>query len=193
MSGPQMSGRPEGPHSEREIADYIGMLSQIASGEDEDDAAFLGVCRDAERSALLATKLVRAVQILRHSARINVDVAFTFIATFAEEAHEALMEVDEEYQAIEGRIVALERAAGIGEDEDCCLGEGPRGWHAAHMEWSRVYDSLPVRFLFRCGEEAMARLLVEDPRRYERRVGAGWEQIACDDGGLRAALFPWSD
>lgn len=164
-----------------EITDYIARLSRLAAWTDDADEALRHACSDASRSAALAERLITAVQILRNDGAVDAEIAFMLIATFAEETQQAFSEIDDEFQAIDARVAAIERVHGLGEDDFWYLDEGPPEWHAANEEWSRVFDALPARFLERCGEQEMVRLLAADPKGYELRVGAGWARLTGED------------
>lgn len=100
---------------------------------------------------------VREVQRSRDAGELPAPIAGFLIYKFADEAMLRMVNTDPELVELSARVKAVERAAGLDEDEYFYVGQGPPEWTAATAAWDAVFDARFAGMLMRLGEEEMAK------------------------------------
>jgi hypothetical protein len=122
-------------------------------------------------------EVVGYVQAMRDLGTLADDAAFYLLAILTEEAMISRMDDDARLTALRDRMEAIERAAGLGEDEAFLIDEAPAEWKAASDEWSAVFDGLWAALLRELGEREMAWARLHDESAFEARTMDGREEL----------------
>lgn len=99
---------------------------------------------------------LREVQRARDAGSLARDVAWFLLYKFVESAMFECVWNDPELVALTARIEAIERAAGLTDEEYFRIGDGPPEWEQANKEWDVVYSARFAEFFRRVGEETLA-------------------------------------
>jgi hypothetical protein len=130
------------------------------------------------------TDRVRVCQAIRDRGLFPPDAGLYLVAT--------AMDYLAEYRSYEGpvarrlsglgkRMVAVERAHGLGKGQTWEPGKGPDEWEALCREWQRRFDRLTTDTYREFGEEAMAELYERDRAEFDRRYAEGERFFRADE------------
>jgi len=89
---------------------------------------------------------------------------------------------DRELDAIQKRIAAFNKAAGLTDDEYWPRGEGPEEYEAMNVEFEQRMDDIIVEVMREHGEHDLVKLFQDDRDEFDRRIEEDRKRLFGDKG-----------
>ncbi|ADO75957.1 hypothetical protein [Stigmatella aurantiaca] len=152
-------GKPRSPEMPSEVEDELRQLTRHLA-EDLDDAG-------------LDAQLLVAFREARDTGTVPADAGFFLVAHILLAMADEALAADARVRALSGELEALERDAGLREDEFWAPDEIPEEWEALVLEYETACDEARAAFFRDAGEEMMAEVFLHDRNTFIRQFESG--------------------
>lgn len=118
-----------------------------------------------------------AIQLARDVGAVGATECYALLDIVTESAMQDLTETDAELCRLSEAMIGIQRANGLGEDEDYYMDEAPADWLELNRRWDHRFDQLRAELFRQIGEPGMATEVLLNQDAFEARSQEGRDAL----------------